>query len=69
MPSFGPISVALPNRLTIDAGMPPMRLLISRRAAGDGKTVPMAAGSATESPPSMPAAMMKASRESRIVLP
>ena len=69
VPSFGPMSVALPKRLTIEAGMLPMSLSTSRRAAGVGKTVPMAAPMTSARPPRSPAATMKARRESRIVLP
>ena len=49
--------------------MLPMSLSTSRRAAGVGKTLEMAMPMTSAIPPSRPAAMMKASRESRIVLP
>ncbi len=65
MPSFS----GFPNRLTIPAGMLPMSLSISSRDAGVGKTLEMAAPRKNANPPSMPAAMMNARRESRIVLP
>ncbi len=66
---MAPISVALPNRLTIDAGMVLTSLLTSTRASGVGNTVPMAAPMTRARPPNMPAAMRNESRESRIVLP
>ncbi len=63
------MSVALPKRLTIEAGMLPMSLSTSTRASGVGNTVPIAAPMTSAMPPRSPAAMMNASRESRIVLP
>ncbi len=65
VPSFS----GFPNRLTIDAGMLPMSLSTSRRVAGVGKTLETATPMTRAIPPSRPAAMMKARRESRIVLP
>jgi hypothetical protein len=44
-------------------------LSTSVRDAASGNTVEIAAPMTSDSPPSMPAATMKASRESRIVLP
>ncbi len=58
-----------PKRLTIEAGMLPTSLSTSRRAAGVGKTLDTAAPMTSAIPPSRPAAMMNARRESRIVLP
>ena len=69
VPSWAPIRVALPNRLTIEAGMAPTSLLTSIRASGVGNTVPIAAPMTRARPPNMPAAMMNESRESRTVLP
>ena len=69
VPSDAPISEALPNRLIIDAGMPPTSASRSWRTSGSGKTVLIAAPITRASPPNMPAAMMNESRESRIVLP
>ena len=64
-----PRPTGLPKKLTIDGGMPPISLSISWRASGVGKTVEIAAPMTSDIPPSRPAAMMKASRESRMVLP
>src|ERR1035437_3315033 len=69
VPSFGPMSVALPKRLTIEAGMLPMSLSTSRRAAGGGKTVPMAAPLTSARPPRSPPAPLKARGGARIALP
>ena len=57
------------NSRVSDAGMLPKSASTSSRDCAVGKMVAMAAPMTSAMPPSRPAAMMKASRESRIVLP
>ena len=64
-----PSATGFPNRLTIEAGMLPTSLSTSRRAAGVGKTLATATPMTSAIPPRRPAAMVKARRESRTVLP
>ena len=69
VPTLAPISSTLPNRFIIEDGMLPKRALTSCLAAGVGKMFATATPMINDIPPSRPAAMMKARRESRIVLP
>ena len=68
-PPSVPTFTGLPKRPDMDDGMVATSLSTSRRDSGVGKTLPTAAPAAITIPPRTPAAMMKASRESRIVLP
>ena len=61
--------MTLPKRFIIDEGMLPKSAPTSCLAASVGKMVETATPMTSNKPPSRPAAMMKASRESRIVLP
>ena len=69
VPTSAPIFSTLPNSRIIDAGMLPKSASTSSRAAGVGKMFDTATPMTSAMPPSRPAAMMKARRESRIVLP
>jgi hypothetical protein len=64
-----PRLTGFPNRFTIEAGMLPMSLSTSSRDAAVGKTLEIARPMTSAIPPRRPAAMMKARRESRMVLP
>jgi hypothetical protein len=61
--------MGFPKRFTIEDGMLPMSLSISRRDAGVGKMLETPAAIAIDIPPRRPAAMIKERRESRTVLP
>jgi hypothetical protein len=64
-----PSPTGFPKRLTIEDGMLPMSLSISRREAGVGKMFETPAAMTSDIPPRRPAAMMKERRESRTVFP